>query len=324
MPNDESLLKLLQTLPEQSFDNEADFARNVVPQFAKLLGYQEFETFYEYGADRYRADVVLASSIDSKPWIVIELKRRKAINVADWIYQVKRYLNAFDCPTGVIISPDLIVLVSAGQSKKFDLRAISATQSHEILQCLARSAQPIARAPALQTSGTLIDLIENVESATTNDEKGKTLESLAQFLFDSVPSLRCKYRNLQTRSSEIDLVIEYNRSKGEMPLFDELGRYCLVECKNWSKPVGVGPVRDFMGKLDKCKVKFGIIFSKNGVTGVDSGADALREIQSRYDRDGVFLLVFSLEELKGISNSKDFCDALDFKADGLRFDTEGC
>ncbi len=40
--------------------------------------------------------------------------------------------------------------------------------------------------------------------------------------------------------------------------------------------------------------------------------------------DGVYVLVFSLEELKGISNSKDFCEALDFKADRLRFDTGGC
>lgn len=115
-------------------------------------------------------------------------------------------------------------------------------------------------------------------------------------------------------------MIEYDHSKGELPLFEELGRYCLIECKNWSKPVGVGSVRDFMGKLDKCKIKLGIIFSKNGVTGVNSGADALREIQSRFDRDGLYILVFSLDEIKEIKDGMSFYKAIDSKADRLRFD----
>jgi len=134
--------------------------------------------------------------------------------------------------------------------------------------------------------------------------------------------LKCKYYNLQTRSSEIDIVIEYDCSKGYIPLFEEQGRFSLIECKNWSKPVGVSPVRDFMGKLDKCKARLGVIFSKNGVTGVDAGADALREIQSRFDRDGVFVLVFFLEDIRNIEDGNAFVTALDRKADSLRFDAQ--
>jgi hypothetical protein len=65
-----------------------------------------------------------------------------------------------------------------------------------------------------------------------------------------------------------------------------------------------------------------VIFSKNGVTGVDSGADALREIQSLFDRDGVFVLVFSLEDIRDIEDGDDFVTALDRKADSLRFDAQ--
>ena len=83
------------------------------------------------------------------------------------------------------------------------------------------------------------------------------------------------------------------------------------------------PVRDFIGKLDKCQCRLGIIFSKNGVTGVDSGADALREIQSKFDRDGLYLLVFSLEDLRDINGAAEFLDAIDVKADTLRFDSAG-
>ena len=131
----------------------------------------------------------------------------------------------------------------------------------------------------------MIDLIEAVEKAEkTNKDKGKSLEDLARFLLgESVSALSCKYINLQTRSSEIDLIIEYDPSKGYLPLFEELGRFSLIECKNWSKPVGAGPVRDFMGKLDKCKARLGVIFSKNGShRSSNSGADALREIQKSF------------------------------------------
>ena len=311
MTTEDSLLTLLQSLPSQTFENELDFTRTVVPHFVRLLGFDEGETFYEYGgADRYRADVVLSRSIASRPWIVIELKKSSPRNVGDWVYQVNRYLNAFDCRLGVVLSPELLLLIEPTGIKRYELRSIDNTQVQEIRRSLERQIQPLIDDDE-PPHGKLVELVEAVEAATTNESKGKTLESLAKFLFNSVPSLTCKYANLQTRSSEIDLVVEYDSTTDPIPLFDELGRYCLVECKNWSKPVGVGPVRDFMGKLDKCKARLGIIFSKNGVTGVDSGADALREIQSRFDRDGTYLLVFSLDDLKEIRDGKAFTVALD-------------
>lgn len=314
---------VLHGLPNEIFENEIDFTRKVIPRLVRALDYDEPETFYEYGGHRLRADVVLSKSIDSKPWIVLELKRGKPRDVADWIYQVRRYLDAFDCGIGAVISPELLILITHQEDKHFDLRALTSEQVAEIFRVLERKAQPSSVPHKAPGNKGLVDLIESTERAVGNDEKGKSFEALARFLFDSVPSLRCKYSNLRTRSSEIDLVIEYDKSKGSIPLFEELGRYALVECKNWSKPVGVGPIRDFMGKLDKCKARLGIIFSKNGVTGVDAGEDALREIQSRFDRDGVFLLVFSLEDLRNIGDGQGFKEALDYKADNLRFDTHG-
>lgn len=318
----EKLQRLLHGLATEAFENELEFTRRVIPSLTEALDYDEQETFYQLGKDRYRADVVLSKSIVSKPWVVIEVKRARPRNLSDWIYQLRRYLNAFDCDMGVVISPTVLILASNEHSKSFDLRTITPEQAEEILLALDRHSQRTVPVTEPLTRGTLIGLIESVESAETNQAKGRSLEELAQFLFDRTSSLYCKYRNLQTRSSEIDLVIEYDRSTEVIPLFEELGRYCLVECKNWSKPVGVGPLRDFLGKLDKCKIKLGVIFSKNGVTGVDAGADALREIQSRFDRDGVFVLVFSLEDIRRVSDGRTFLKALDEKADSLRFDAQ--
>jgi Restriction endonuclease len=321
MLNEEILLTLLHSLTDSNFQNELDFTQKIVPQFVALLGYGEAETFYDVKMEWNRLDVVLASSITSRPWIIIEVKKDRPKNIGEWAYQLKRYLIASGSPIGVVLSTDLLLLVVDGEEKRFDLRSINMEQVREIFQILARFVQKPSIDDITSVHGKLVELIESVENASNNEKKGKALENLAQLLFDTVPSLKCKYKNLQTRSSEIDLVIEYDRSKGQIALFEELGRYCLIECKNWSKPVGVVPVRDFMGKLDKCKTRLGIIFAKNGVTGVDSGADALREIQSRFDRDGVYLLVFSLQDLKSIKSGQDFEIALDLKADNLRFDS---
>lgn len=316
--------RLLRELPSIPAEHEVDFTRLVVPRLAKVLGYSEAETFYEYraGEANRRADVVFSQAIGRRPWLVVEIKKGRAINVADWAYQVRGYISALDCPIGVVVSPHEVVLITREKFERFALSSITREEATKLFAALDRhDPEPDSHSSYQRTH--LVNLIQAVESAVTNEEKGKSLERLASWLCDGIPSLRSKYKNLITRSSEIDLVVEYDDTAGRIALFQELGRYCLVECKNWSKPVGVGPVRDFMGKLDKCKVRLGVIFSKNGVTGVDSGADALREIQSRFDRDGVYVLVFSLEDLRSIDNSAEFVSLLDEKADALRFDAEG-
>ena len=79
-------------------------------------------------------------------------------------------------------------------------------------------------------------------------------------------------------------------------------------------------MRDFIGKMLKSRTRLGILFAKNGITGEGTGLDALREIQSAYDRDGIFLLVLSLSDLGEIKNGGDFIALLDLKSDKLRFD----
>lgn len=320
----EDLHQLLCSLTSLGVTSEMEFTQKVIPKLVAILGYEKDETFYELKADRWRADVVLSKTISSIPWFVIEVKRGFPKNSGDWVYVLKRYLDALDCNVGIVVSPRLFVLTVDEESIKYDLSSIARKDSDYIYSILKKDNQPSKNEKRQGAANKLLQLIESVELAQTNDEKGKSLEQLARFLLNGLPSLSCKYVNLYTRSSEIDLVVEYSQERGILHPFHEVGRYCLVECKNWGKPVGVGPVRDFIGKLDKCKVPMGIIFSRNGVTGVDSGVDALREIQSQYDRNGVYLLVFSIEDVKDISRGKDFVEMIDKKADILRFDAEIC
>ena len=318
----QELQDFLRDIPNQQFDREVDFIQRVLPRLMDIFGYAENETFYDLAKGPLRADAVLSDSIEARPWVVVEVKSGKMPNTAQWTKQLGRYLQEFNCRRGLLISPDLLVLLVDYRSEQFDLKNLNAEESEKIFKAIERSAQRQTSPAAVPQHSPFVDLIEAVEKAQTNADKGKSLEDLARFLFESVAPLKCKYSNLQTRSSEIDIVLEYDRSIGHVPLFDELGQFSLIECKNWSKPVGVGPVRDFMGKLDKCRARLGVIFSKNGVTGVDAGADALREIQSCFDRNGVFVLVFSLEDIRGIESGHAFLASLDRKADSLRFDVQ--
>jgi hypothetical protein len=317
-----ALYALLRQLPDQVFKRESDFVKTLVPALTAALDYSDEETFYDYGRDRYRADVVIANSIESRPWLVLEIKNGALLKPKDWIRQLHGHLDEFNCDKGIVISPYVLIVILKGIEKHFDLKSLTVEQVEEILLDLERPAQPAPDLLDQRGSNHVVKLIEEAEAATTNETKGKTLEALARFLFNSVPSLYCKYSNLRTRSSEIDLVIEYNRSKGALPLFDELGRYCFVECKNWSKPVGAKHIRDFIVKLDKCKVRLGVIFAKNGVTGEESGLNAIIELRDSFQRNGPIILVFSLEDVREITDGMAFSKALDQRFDHLRFDIE--
>lgn len=312
------LSRILRGIPAGAHANDLEFTRSVIPEFVSALGYADSETLYEYSVGAMRADVVLAPAVGARPWIVIEIKSSTARLNEHSLRQLRTYVLTLDSLFGVTIGRSQIAVDDGETVELLDFADLSDADTFGLLNRLARWAQ--SEQEVKPGRAAIADLIEQVETASTNQDKGRSLEDLASLLFSNVPSLHCKYRNLNTRSSEIDLVVEYRGSKFDIPLFEELGRYCLIECKNWSSPVGVAPVRDFLGKLRKSKTQLGILFAKNGITGEGTGLDALREIQSAYDRDGTFLLVFSLAEVKQIENGTDFIELLDQKSDNLRFD----
>lgn len=312
------LQRILREIPASAHATELDFTRSIIPQLVSALGYAESETLYEYSVGAMRADVVLAPAVGARPWIVIEIKSSSLRLNEHSLRQLRTYMSALGSPLGMTIGRSQLAVDDGETVGLFDLANLSGADASELLGRLGRWTQ--SEHEIKQGRAAIADLIVQVETATTNQDKGRSLEELATLLFTNAPSLQCKYRNLITRSSEIDLVVEYRGSKFDIPLFEELGRYCLIECKNWSSPVGVAPVRDFLGKLRKAKTQLGILFAKNGITGEGTGLDALREIQSAYDRDGTFLLVFSLADVKQIESGTDFIALLDQKSDSLRFD----
>lgn len=321
MASADKLRELLHEFSAQQFETEIEFMAVGLPQLAEHLGYARGDLRFEYAVgdvgDRLRADGVLFK--DGIPRVVIETWmergrfRQEWVNRAAWL---NRYMEAAQVEIGILLSPRrLTVRTSSGQEQTILLADITLADAESILSTIgaapAASTQPI-KAP-------IAEMIDAVIAAETNDEKKKSLELLAAYIIADCPSLSIKFANLRTRSSEIDLVCECLEREPKTPLHS-LGRYFLVECKNWRKPAGAAVLRDFVGKLQKTRCALGVLFSREGVTGEASGADAMREIHSVYDRETIAVLVVSLPELDGLTSGRELIELLDEKLDALRFD----
>ncbi len=109
-------------------------------------------------------------------------------------------------------------------------------------------------------------LLIDVKNATSNDEKGRTLEELMAVLFEGDPGFEVVERRFSTGDEEIDLLIKNNVNR---PFWTALGSPLLfVECKNWSGRVGSREARDFEVKLQNHRplVKLGVFVAFGGVT----------------------------------------------------------
>ena len=316
----EALCALFREFSEHSFSNELEFMAFGLPQLAERLGYARRDLHFEYAVgevgSRLRADGVLVT--DGAPRIVIEtwLERRYSKRAWDeralWL---RRYMEAAGAVAGLLITPRRLLLRSGATEMVLSLGETTTEQASDVLRALSG----VASSPPPSLDAPFAALVDAVGAATSNDEKKKTLEHLAAILLGSCASLKVKFANLRTKSSEIDLVCECLDCDRRTPMH-ALGRYFLVECKNWKKPASAAALRDFIGKLQKTRCALGIVFSREGVTGEASGADAVREVRWAYDREHVLVLVVSLQDLRGIESSDMFIQMLDDKLDALRFD----
>jgi hypothetical protein len=342
-----NLYRFLKDIPKTRYLSDLEFLTRAVPEFAAVLGYDESRLFFDvdltWGQLTFlRADAIIAASRTERPWIIIEVKRipEDANHIYPmWVNQISEFKIISDSEFAVLLTPYFLGLIDDLEKSQLHVRQYSLTQlslkdAMEIYELLRPPAQLpnecVKRTPILEKIDTdtfhielknYSTLLNRMFAAETNDQKKKSLEALAKYLFEAIPFLACKYSNLRTASSEIDLVIQ-NRGSALLTFFDEVGRYFLVECKNWNSSVGAAQVRDFLGKVHKSRLILGIIFAKNGISGAHGGADALREIHSAFDKEGVCILVVSSEDLLGIEQGVSFYDLLDKKIDALRFDFE--
>jgi hypothetical protein len=135
---------------------------------------------------------------------------------------------------------------------------------------------------------------------------GKALERLAHYLLNCIPGFRAKMR-MRTPATDYDVYCAV-----EGPTYDfrsELGRYFLCECKDWNRAADVTTVQKFAGVLRAVKCRFGIIFSKNGISGQGNVKYAERELL-KIKQDGIIILTITEADLKEVAVGANFFSML--------------
>src|SRR5262249_14161872 len=102
--------------------------------------------------------------------------------------------------------------------------------------------------------------------AKLGDKTGETLELLAQYLMSCMPGCRTMRRKI-SGSTEYDVVCAMEGF--DLDFRSELGRHFVCECKDWSRPANFTVIAKFCRVLDSTKSRFGILFSREGITGTE-------------------------------------------------------
>jgi hypothetical protein len=149
------------------------------------------------------------------------------------------------------------------------------------------------------------------------DKTGKTMELLADYLLSCVPGFRTR-RRIASRSTDYDVICSM---EGLYPDFrSELGRYFICECKDWDSSADFTTVAKFCRVLDSMKSRFGIIFSKNGISGKGKAQDAEGE-QIKYFQDrGTAIVVVNKQDLEYLANGGNLVGLLREKYERIRLD----
>ncbi|HUV42414.1 MAG TPA: restriction endonuclease [Patescibacteria group bacterium] len=138
-------------------------------------------------------------------------------------------------------------------------------------------------------------------------KKGKALEKLAAYLFSGIEGFDVR-TNQRTQDAQLDLIIR-NSVKYD-PIYDVLGKFILVECKNWfTEKVGVQEVKNFIANVHFSYCNCGILVTKRGITGSSKDVekdkkDAELTILKEFHQDNIVIIVLTLKDLQAIVEGK--------------------
>jgi hypothetical protein len=107
--------------------------------------------------------------------------------------------------------------------------------------------------------------------ARLGEGSGKILEQLAEYLLACMPGCRTT-RRVTSNSTDYDVVCAMEGLESDFR--SEFGRYFVCECKDWAEPANFTSFAKFCRVLDSIKARFGILFSKHGISGTGRREDA--------------------------------------------------
>jgi len=147
-------------------------------------------------------------------------------------------------------------------------------------------------------------LLGAVTSASTADEKGRTMEQLGGYLLSCVDGLELAESRLLAKDHETDLLLR-NGVQGD-PLFEVFGPYIGIECKNWDRSVGVKEVNHFLSNLRFAYLRSGVLVARNGISGseAEDKRDAELAVLKAFHQDNVIVCVLTLQDLQDVVDGR--------------------
>ena len=103
-------------------------------------------------------------------------------------------------------------------------------------------------------------------------------------------------------SEEIDVAFWNKKSKKGLYFLDDI---VIIECKNWSSPVGSSEVAWFDTKIKHRGLSFGVLIAANGVTGSASDRSAAHQIIAAALVEKRRMVVVTTHEIRDLGSSDD-------------------
>lgn len=157
---------------------------------------------------------------------------------------------------------------------------------------------------ARYSSSKIEEFFQRRDAARTTTEKGRALEDLICYIFGKVPGIPITKRNTMNAFGTEEIDVAFWNDRSEKGLY-YLPNVILVECKNWSRPVGSAEVAYFVKKLENKGLDFGVLIAVNGITGSSSDATAANFEVSMALARGIRLIVITREEIERLAKTDD-------------------
>lgn len=143
-------------------------------------------------------------------------------------------------------------------------------------------------------------------------ERGAALEQLAEELFAAIPGVEFTVRNNKDAfaTQEIDVAVW---NQGDPAGLLDFPKVFLVECKNWSAPVGSMEIAWFDTKLRLKGCSFGVLFALRGITGKSHSLTAAYSIVAAALREQRDIVVITKDDIEGLEDSLGLVELIKHK-----------
>ncbi len=149
-------------------------------------------------------------------------------------------------------------------------------------------------------------LIEEVDNARTNHEKGQSLELLSIYMFKHLQGVDVTEHDIRMPSEEIDIVLWNAQTEEVLRPWDSV---ILVECKNWSENVGAAILDNFINKIRRRSLTTGMFIAAKGVTGRFVKGDGQEPgaigILTSALQDGIRVIVITMDDIRSVTSLDD-------------------